>query len=164
VGNESPVIHGEFTVERELAATPGPVFAAFAEPEVRRRWFRMPGARADASHSLDFRVGGVEVATGVFAPMGGDAERLEYHATFCDIVPESRVVFSYVTIVNDVRRWAALVTVVLTPSGAGTLLRRTEQYVFLAYTGDGAHDVAHLRGSGNLQLNALEAALANLNT
>jgi hypothetical protein len=31
--------------------------------------------------------------------------------------------------------------------------------VFLAYTGDGAHDVAHLRGSSNLQLNALAAAL-----
>jgi uncharacterized protein YndB with AHSA1/START domain len=160
VGNESPVIHGEFTVERELAAAPGQVFAAFAEPELRRRWFRMPGAAEDTSHSLDFRVGGNEVLLGVFAPMG-EAERLEYHATFCDIVPESRVVFSYVTIVNGVRRWAALVTVVLRPTETGTLLRRTEQYVFLAYTDDGAHDVAHLRGSSNLQLNALAAALAD---
>jgi uncharacterized protein YndB with AHSA1/START domain len=161
VSKESPVIHGEFTVERELAATPGQVFTAFAEPEVRRRWFRMPGAAEDAFHSLDFRVGGTEVATGVFTPMG-EVERLEYHATFCDIVPDARLVFAYVTIVNGVRRWAALVTVVLTPRGAGTLLRRTEQYVFLAYTDDGAQDVAHLRGSGNLQLNALEAVLADM--
>jgi hypothetical protein len=42
---------------------------------------------------------------------------------------------------------------------AGTRLRHTEQYAFLAYPGDGSQDVAHLRGSMNLQLNALAAAL-----
>jgi len=45
------------------------------------------------------------------------------------------------------------------PAGGGTRLRHTEQYAFLAYTDDGAQDLAHLKGSTNLQLNGLAAAL-----
>jgi hypothetical protein len=60
-----------------------------------------------------------------------------------------------------VRRWASLVTVELTalPAGDGTRPRHAEQHAYLAYAGDGAQDIAHLRGSMNLRLNALAAAL-----
>jgi hypothetical protein len=34
-----------------------------------------------------------------------------------------------------------------------------EQYAYLAYPGDGSQDIAHLKGSMNLQLNGLAAAL-----
>jgi uncharacterized protein YndB with AHSA1/START domain len=74
-------------------------------------------------------------------------------------VPDERVVFSYHLTVDDVRRWASLVTIELAPRDGGTSLRHTEQYVFLAYTADGAHDTAHLQGGTRLQLNALAAAL-----
>jgi uncharacterized protein YndB with AHSA1/START domain len=158
---ESPVIHGEFTVERSFAATPGEVFAAFGEPELRRRWFQMPGASGSDWHSLDFRVGGTEIARGAFAPMG-DMEVLEYRATFLEIVASSRLVFCYGMSVNEVLRWVSLVTVVLSVAGVGTVLRRTEQYAFLVYTGDGGHDVAHLRGGSVLQLNGLAAVLGDL--
>ena len=149
------VIHGTFTLPADLAAPPDRVFAAYAEPALRRRWFGMPGR---TGHTLDFRVGGQEIARGEFAPMG-EPERLQYHATFEDIVPGERIIFTYALTVNDVRRWVSLVTIGLAPTDKGTRLRHTEQYAFLAYTADGADDTAHLKGGTRLQLNALAAAL-----
>jgi hypothetical protein len=37
-----------------------------------------------------------------------------------------------------------------------------EQFAFLNYTGDGQQDVAHLRGSTRLQLNAMAVAMSDL--
>jgi uncharacterized protein YndB with AHSA1/START domain len=155
------VLHGSFTVERDLAAPPSRVFAAYADVSVRRRWFRMPGDPLRGSHELDFRVGGHEAAAGVFAPTGEAEEALEYRSTFWDVEPGARIVFGYSVTVDGVRRWASLVTVSLSalPAGEGTRLRHTEQYAYLAYAGDGAQDIAHLKGSMPLQLNALAAAL-----
>jgi uncharacterized protein YndB with AHSA1/START domain len=155
------VLHGSFTVERDLAAPPSRVFAAYADVSVRRRWFRMPGDPLRGSHELDFRVGGHEAAAGVFAPTGEAEEALEYRSTFWDVEPDARIVFGYSVTVDGVRRWASLVTVSLSalPAGEGTRLRHTEQYAYLAYAGDGAQDIAHLKGSMPLQLNALAAAL-----
>ena len=184
-----PTLHGTFTVERNLAASPDAVYAAYADFAVRRRWFRMPGDPARAFHDLDFRVGGHEVSRGVFAPTGGAEETLEYRSTFWDLEPGSRIVFGYSVTVDGIRRWASLVTVELSalpaepgpaesgaaepgaagpgparpgPAGPGTRLRHTEQYAYLAYPGDGSQDIAHLKGSMNLQLNALAAALGGL--
>ena len=152
-------LHGSFAVERDLPAPPGRVYAAYGDFDVRRRWFRMPGG---VSHELDFRVGGHEVARGVFAPTGDAEERLEYRSTFWDVEEGSRIVFGYSFTLDGVRRWASLVTVELSglPGGPATRLRHTEQYAYLAYAGDGAQDVAHLKGSMNLQLNGLAAALS----
>lgn len=154
-------IHGTFTVERDLAAPPDLVYAAYSDVTVRRRWFRMPGDPARGSHELDFRVGGHEAAAGVFAPTGETEETLEYRSTFWDLAAGSRIAFGYSFTLDGIPRWASLVTVELSPlpPGDGTRLRHTEQYAYLTYTGDGAQDVAHLKGSLNLQLNALSAAL-----
>jgi uncharacterized protein YndB with AHSA1/START domain len=162
-GVRQAVLHGSFSVERDLAASPGRVFSAYADFSLRRRWFRMPGDPARGRHELDFRVGGHEAASGVFAPAGEAEEALEYRAAFWDLEPGARIVFSYSVTVDGVRRWASLVTVSLSalplPSGDGTRLRHTEQYAYLAYDGDGTQDIAHLKGSMPLQLNGLAAAL-----
>jgi uncharacterized protein YndB with AHSA1/START domain len=154
-------IHGRFTVERDLAASPDLVYAAYGDATVRRRWFQLPGDPARGWHELDFRVGGHEAASGVFAPTGGSEETLEYRSAFWDLAAGSRIAFGYSFTLDGIPRWASMVTVELSPlpSGGGTRLRHTEQYGYLAYTGDGAQDVAHLKGSLNLQLNALAAAL-----
>lgn len=155
-------LHGSFTVQRDLAAPPERVYAAYGDAAVRRRWFRMPGDPARAFHELDFRVGGHEVSSGAFAPYGDAEEALEYRSTFWDLLAGARIVFGYSFTLDGVPRWASLVTVELSalPAEGGTLLRHTEQYAYTAYAGDGSHDVAHLKGSLNLQLNGLAAALA----
>jgi uncharacterized protein YndB with AHSA1/START domain len=40
----SPSAHTDFTIEREFAATPQPVFQAWADPQAKRRWFDMSRA------------------------------------------------------------------------------------------------------------------------
>ena len=153
---------GSFTVERDLAASPDQVFAAYAEPGLRRRWLRVPGDATEARYELDFRPGGREMRRGRFAPSGvaGTEELIEYRAVFWDIVPGARLVFSYELVLDGVRQWASLVTVELSAQGGGTLLRHTEQYAYLAHPGDGSQEIAHLQGSTSLQLNGLAAALS----
>jgi uncharacterized protein YndB with AHSA1/START domain len=50
------VLHATFTLERTYPIAPARVFAAWADPAAKARWF----AGADAEHELDFRVGGRE--------------------------------------------------------------------------------------------------------
>jgi uncharacterized protein YndB with AHSA1/START domain len=123
----------------------------------------IPGNPADAQDELDFRPGGGEISRGSFAPSGvdGTEELIEYRSVFWDIVPGTRIVFGYELVLDGVRRWVSLVTVELSvrSDAAGTRLRHTEQYVLLAYEGDGARDAAHLKGSTSLALNGLDAAL-----
>jgi uncharacterized protein YndB with AHSA1/START domain len=160
--NESPgqpVLHGSFTVERDLDAAAPRVFAAYADQAVRKRWFRMPGG-PEGAHELDFSVGGHEMATGTFAG-SGVPEHLHYSSTFCDIVNNKRIVYTYAFTLDNIRRWVSLVTLELTPNDNGTRLTHTEQYSYLSYTADGQQDVAHLKGSTRLQLNALAAALGS---
>ncbi len=151
---------GAFTETARLDAPAARVFAAFRDEPVRRRWFRQPGDRARQTYVLDFRVGGREIATTVFA-MPDREEHVEYASTFFDLVPDERIVLSYSVRIDDVLRWAALRTIGLSADGAGTQLEWTEQYRFFALTDIPAHDVAHLEGSTRLQLNGLAAVLAD---
>ncbi|MBW9207567.1 SRPBCC domain-containing protein [Mumia sp. zg.B17] len=151
------VQHDTFTVTLELAVPPELVYEAFADPAVRRRWFRLPGR--DATYEHDFRVGGGESARSTFRAVDGTAERLAYDSRFVDLVPARRIVLAYETRVDDVLRWTALVTVALDPTDDGTRLRWTEQVAFVTPTGDGTHDLPHVRGGIRLQLNGLAGAL-----
>lgn len=158
-GATEPALHGSFTVELDLAAPRPRVFQAFADASVRRSWFRLPGRSATAEHELDFRVGGGEAARNVFVS-GDIEERLAYRSRFLDIVPDTRIVYAYGTEVAGLRRWASLVTVELSDAPGGSRLTWTEQYTYLVWTGDGAQDIAHLRGGTRLVLNGLTVAVA----
>ncbi|MET9293609.1 SRPBCC domain-containing protein [Streptomyces sp. NPDC003077] len=148
------VVHGSFSLPVDFSVSPAQVFAAFAEPALRTRWFRLPGSSKTAQHQLDFRVGGGELARNVFISLGIE-EHLEYRSRFIDIVPDKRIVFSYETHVDGLRRWVSLVTIELSAQSPGARLDWTEQYAYLVLTGDGSQDVAHLRGSTQLLLNGL---------
>lgn len=140
------VTHADFTIERRYPYAPAQTFSAFAEPELRRRWFANPGGWDDAEWSLDFRVGGRERNAG-----GGRA----FDCTFHDIVAAERIVYAY-----DLWHDGHLVSVSLaTIEFAGeseTRLRFTEQGVFF----DGEIAAAQREhGTGKL-LDLLERFLA----
>lgn len=156
------VQHDTFTVTRCLSGSPSDVFRAFADRGIRRRWFRLPGSGASYEH--DFRVGGGETAHSTVATLDTPPERLEYSSRYLDIIPEVRIVYVYEAHVGGVLRWTSLVTVELDGDADGTELSWTEQVAFVAPTGDGSNDLAHVRGGTRLRLNGLVAALESPGT
>jgi uncharacterized protein YndB with AHSA1/START domain len=122
-----PVVHRTLSVERTYPAPPARVFAAFADPGTKRRWFAEgPGFEVD-EFTLDFRVGGFERSC--FRFVGGAPVR--NYTLFLDIVPDERIVFAYALSAGEVRTSAALTTVELAADGGGTRLLLTEQVAFL---------------------------------
>ena len=61
---ERSVKHATFVIERTYDASPARVFAAFADPEIKKRWFGAPDEWAPDEQELDFRVGGREISRG----------------------------------------------------------------------------------------------------
>jgi uncharacterized protein YndB with AHSA1/START domain len=155
---ERRLLHGSFTEERTIAAPVGRVFSAFSDLSLRSRWFSIPGKPPAAHHELDFRVGGGEVLRGMVAGVEAP-EQVEYRSWFHDIVADKRIVYASELVLDGTRRSVSLVTVEMAASGEGTLLRYTEQYVFVALTGDGRDDVREREGGTRLQLNGLAAVV-----
>ncbi|MEU1013946.1 SRPBCC domain-containing protein [Streptomyces sp. NPDC005890] len=153
-----PVLHGSFVIDLDFTVPRAEVFRGFADPSLRRRWFRLPGGSATARHELDFRVGGEETARNVFVS-GDTEEHLAYRSRFLDIAPDTRIVHVYEAEVDGTRRWISLVTVELVDRPVGSRLTWTEQYTWLVPTGDGSQDTAHLRGGTRLRLNGLSAVV-----
>ena len=149
------VVHESFTVTRRFDATPADFVRLFSDEPTWRRWFRMPGSAATYAH--DFRVGCTDHATSEFRMPDGRVERLENSATYLAITPEQRIVYAYEARVDDIPRWASLVTVELRADADGTELSWTEQVAVLAPDADA---VPHLRGAIQLRFTAMKLALA----
>jgi uncharacterized protein YndB with AHSA1/START domain len=125
---ERSAVHDHFTIERTLAAPPARVFAAFSDREQRERWFVAPEGWETGPRALDFRVGGTETSEG--RPPGGPL--FTYASTYQDIVPDERIVTTYVMHMDGRMISVSLTTVELEPTdGGGTRLTVTEQGVYL---------------------------------
>jgi uncharacterized protein YndB with AHSA1/START domain len=148
---ERSVTHATFVVERAYDASPARVFAAFADPATKARWFVGPEEWGPDEFELDFRVGGREVSRG--GPKGGPVH--VYESRYQDIVTNERLVWTYHMLLDEQLISVSVATVEFAPEGAGTRLVLTEQGAFL----DG-HDTADQRerGTGEL-LDALGAEL-----
>jgi uncharacterized protein YndB with AHSA1/START domain len=148
---ERSVIHASFTIERIYDAAPARVFAAFANPKEKARWFASPEEWETVKVELDFRIGGREIHDG--GPKGGPLHKFE--ARYMDIVPNQRIVFAYDMHLDDKRISCSLTTVELKPEGAGTRLTFTEQGAFL----DGYDNPAGREEGTRGLLDALGASL-----
>src|SRR5438046_1532079 len=149
---ERTVTHATFVVERTYDASLSRVFAAWANPAAKARWFSGPDEWESSKHELDFRIGGREINRG--GPPGGPVHTFE--GRYYDIVPDQHIVYTYDMHLDDTRISVSLATVELKPTGTGTRLTFTEQGAFL----DG-HDTPAQRvqqGTGAL-LDALGAEL-----
>ena len=147
---ENALSHSSFTIERDFRTAPSAVFAAFADPEIKAKWFAGPESWRQISAGMDFREGGTEHNEGQF---GEDGPVSRFDARYFEIVPDTRIVYSYEMRINGDRLSVSLASIELAPEGSGTHLTLTEQGVY--YTPDDA-------GSREEGTNGLMDALAAL--
>jgi len=127
----TPVIHNTFVVQRNYPRSPDRVFAAFADPARKRRWFA-EGPQHEVEHfELDFREGGREFLRSRFGPgtpFPGVA--LINEGVFQHIEPNRLIVVASTMTLGARRISATLVTIELLPGESGTALTLTHQGVF----------------------------------
>jgi uncharacterized protein YndB with AHSA1/START domain len=124
---DRPIVHTTFTLERTYPATPARVFTAFADPELKARWFIGPDGWRATRRELDFRVGGEEALEGTFT----DGRTSRFLARYYEIAPDQRIVYTYDMHHGGKHLSLSLVSVQLRASGRGTHLLLTEQDAYL---------------------------------
>jgi uncharacterized protein YndB with AHSA1/START domain len=142
------VTHASFTLERAYPAPPARVFAAWADPATKARWFA--GGTGDG-HQLDFRVGGREVNSG--GPDGGPV--MTFETFYREIVPQQRIVYTSTMSAGADVITISLTTVEFKAADGGTKLVLTEQGAFL----DGREEPAWRENGTADQLKALADVL-----
>jgi uncharacterized protein YndB with AHSA1/START domain len=120
-------VHDTFRVERHYDASPTRVFQAFADPQAKAKWFGGPADLKREEESFDFREGGRETLVSVFS----DGTRFGFIATYTDIVPDERIVYTYEMSLNGDRISVSVVTVEFRAAGGGTDFAVIEQGVYL---------------------------------
>jgi uncharacterized protein YndB with AHSA1/START domain len=123
------VVHAVFTIERTYDAPAERVFRAFSDAKAKAKWFGgSDGEWREIERAMDFRVGGLEREKGQWK--GGIVSTFD--AVYHDIVPNERIVYSYVMHLDEKKISASLATLQIKPAGAGrTTLIVTEQGAFL---------------------------------
>jgi len=111
------------TLKRRLNAPPERVYAAWTDAEKLKRWFgpeQIETLRADA----DARVGG----RFRIVMRGTDGEEHNVSGVYREVVPNEKIVFTWAWRSTPERE--SLVTVVIKPQGAGSLLTLVHEQFF----------------------------------
>ena len=146
--------HATFSITRELAAPPARVYGAFADIELKSRWFGNHPDCTIAERTFDFRTGGRERAVGHWK--GGRIS--DFQATYFDITDGKRIVYVYDMYVDHWKMSVSLATIEVEPNGTGSKLTVTEQGVFFGPEGE-KNAAGRAQGTGWL-MDALEKGLA----
>ena len=121
--SERSVAHSTFVIERTYPGPPERVYAAFADPAKKRKWFA-EGEESEIEHyALDFREGGREEVR--FRAKNG--WKFTNHTMFQDILPERHIVFVYTMSMGGKRISSSQATVEFVPKDKSTNLVFTEQ-------------------------------------
>jgi uncharacterized protein YndB with AHSA1/START domain len=147
------VVHAVFHLERTYDAPVGRVWKALTDEKAKAKWFGGPPERWQLlERHMDVRVGGTERAKGRWE--GGVVSTFD--AIYHDVVPNERLVYSYVMHLDDRKISVSLATMQLTADGGKTTLKVSEQGAFLDGYDDGG---SREHGTGFL-LDALGVSLA----
>jgi len=151
---ERSVVHAAFTLERTYEAPVERVYLALSDEAAKAKWFGgSDGEWREIERAMDFRVGGLEREKGQWK--GGIVSTFE--AIYHDIVPNERIVYSYVMHLDEKKISASLATLQLKPAGAGrTTLIVTEQGAFL----DGYDDAGSREQGTGFLLDKLGVSLS----
>jgi uncharacterized protein YndB with AHSA1/START domain len=147
--SDRSVVHSTFTLERTYPATPARVFAAWADPAAKARWFGRP----DTEHELDFRVGGSET---VVRPAGDGVLEIRFESSYRDIVADRRIVYVSTMYSDGEPVTVSLTSVQFSVADDGaTRLELTEHGAYL----DGQEQPSWRERGTNEQLDQLGAEL-----
>ncbi len=147
------VVHATFNLERTYDAPVGRVWKALTDEKAKAKWFGGPPDRWERlERHMDVRVGGTERAKG---RLGSSGVVHTFDAIYHDVVPNERLVYSYVMHLDDRKISVSLATMQIKADGARTTLKVSEQGAFL----DGYDDAGSREHGTGLLLDALGASL-----
>lgn len=152
----TPAVHDTFTIERTYRKPPAAVFAAFADPAKKRRWYADGEGHDVDSFEMDFRVGGIERSAyrlGPQTPFPGTP--LTSDGRYEDIVDDARIVISATMAIGGRRISTVIATFELFGEGDSTRLVLTHQAAFY----EGADGPEMRRGGWDKLLDRLTAEL-----
>jgi len=114
------------TIKRNLKAPPAKIFAAWTDPAKLRLWF-LPDAGSEVLKAdFDVRKGGHYAIT----VRVGNGEHHHVTGVFREVARPEKLVFTWAGDCNGTRGPESLVTVLIKPDGAGSLLTLNhEQFV-----------------------------------
>ncbi len=146
------VVHAIFHLERTYDAPAARVWKALTDEAAKSKWFGgTPEKWEWLERHMDVRVGGSERLKARWE--GGVVSTFE--ATYHDVIPNERLVYSYVMHLNDKKISVSLATMQLIGQGGKTTLKVTEQGAFL----DGYDDAGSREHGTGFLLDALGASL-----
>ena len=147
-------VHATFRLERAYDAPIARVWKALTDPAAKQKWFGgSPGRWEQIERHMDVRVGGTERLRGRWE--GGVVSTFD--AVYHDVIPDERLVYSYVMHLGEKKISASLATMELKAEGAKTILVVTEQGAFL----DGYDDAGSREHGTGLLLDTLGASLTD---
>ena len=125
------VIHATFVIEKRFPKPLARVFAAFADPAIKRRWYAEREGNKVETFEMDFRPGGRETLAyrmGANTPFPGAL--ITNQEVFQDIVQDRRIVTASAMAFEGRCFSASLLTFEFLPSQEGTELICTHQGAF----------------------------------